>query len=215
MSWLTALSQVPISPLLSVEDAMKTEKSGLVVHEFEIPDTKLIVPKRFSDLRGYFSEIWSEDRFREEISNVTFVQDNQSVSARKGTLRGLHFQKPPFAQGKLVRVVRGAIFDIAVDIRKGSPTYGRHIAVTLDAAEGAQLWVPPGFLHGFCTLEDETEVFYKTTSYYRPSHDTGVLWNDPDLGIRWPVDADSVVLSEKDQHSPRLSDLPDFFEYEG
>jgi dTDP-4-dehydrorhamnose 3,5-epimerase len=181
----------------------------------DIPDVKLIRPKRFGDVRGYFSETWSDRLFREEIANVSFVQDNQSVSARKGTLRGLHFQKPPFAQGKLVRVARGSILDVAVDIRNGSPTYRQNVAVRLDAAEGAQLWVPPGFLHGFCTLEDETEVFYKVTSYYSPTHDAGVLWNDQDLGIQWPVDADSVVLSDKDRQLPNLRDLPSYFEFKG
>jgi dTDP-4-dehydrorhamnose 3,5-epimerase len=190
-------------------------KKMMNVHEFDVPDLKLIVPKRFSDSRGYFSEIWSDREFREAIADVVFVQDNQSVSARKGTLRGLHFQKPPFAQGKLIRVVSGSILDLAVDIRKGSPTYGRHIAIKIDASEGAQLWVPTGFLHGYCTLEDTTEIFYKVTAYYSANHDAGVLWNDPDLGIHWPVDFASAILSEKDQRLPRLRDVPDFFEYEG
>ena len=183
------------------------------VHQFDIRGLALIVPKRFSDMRGHFSETWSDRLFREKIENVSFVQDNQSMSAKKATVRGLHFQKPPYAQGKLVRVVRGSIFDITVDIRKGSPTYGRHVAVRLDAAEGAQLWVPPGFLHGFCTLEDQTEVFYKVTTYYSASHDAGVLWSDPDLGIDWPVEPESVVLSDKDRQLPRLRDLPDYFYY--
>jgi dTDP-4-dehydrorhamnose 3,5-epimerase len=182
--------------------------------EIDIPGLQKFAPKRFSDARGYFSETWRDRHFREAIAETTFVQDNQSVSRCKGTLRGLHFQKPPFAQGKLIRVVRGSILDVAVDIRKGSPTYKRHLAVKLDASEGAQLWVPPGFLHGFCTLEDETEVFYKVTSYYSPAHDAGVIWNDSDLGIDWPVDSDSVVLSAKDESHPRLRDLPDFFEYQ-
>lgn len=185
------------------------------IRELKIPGIRLLVPKRFGDARGYFSETWSDRQFREEIANVTFVQDNQSVSARKGTLRGLHFQKPPFAQGKLVRVVRGSILDVVVDIRKGSSTYRQHVVVKLDSKEGAQLWVPPGFLHGFCTLEDETEVFYKVTSYYSPSHDAGVLWSDQDLGINWPIEPDSVVLSDKDRRHPLLCELPDFFEYEG
>ena len=183
------------------------------VHQFDIPGLSLIVPKRLSDTRGYFSETWSDRLFRQQIADVSFVQDNQSMSAKKATLRGLHFQKPPYAQGKLVRVVRGSIFDVAVDIRKGSPTYGRHIAARIDAAEGAQLWVPPGFLHGFCTLEDETEVFYKVTAYYSASHDAGVLWSDPDLGIDWPIEGESVVLSDKDRQLPRLRDLPDYFHY--
>ena len=183
--------------------------------EFEVPGVKLVVPQRFTDVRGYFTETWSERLFRREVANEAFVQDNQSVSAKKGTLRGMHFQKPPFAQGKLVRVVRGSIVDVAVDFRKGSPTYRQHVATVLDALEGAQLWVPPGFLHGFCTLEDETEVFYKVTSYYSANHDSGVLWNDPDLGINWPIDLASVILSKKDQLLPRLRELPDFFVYEG
>jgi dTDP-4-dehydrorhamnose 3,5-epimerase len=184
------------------------------VHEFDVPGLKLIVPKRFSDPRGYFSETWSDRQFRQEIADVTFVQDNQSVSTRKGTLRGLHFQKPPFAQGKLIGVVSGSILDVAVDIRLGSPTYRRHIAIKLDASEGVQLWVPPGFLHGFCTLEDETEVFYKVTSYYSPTHDAGVLWSDADLAIDWPVDSGSVALSAKDERLPPFSEVPVFFKYE-
>ena len=183
------------------------------IRKFKIPDLALIVPMRFDDLRGYFSEIWSDRLFREKVANVTFVQDNLSKSAKKGTVRGLHFQKAPFAQGKLVHVVTGAIFDVAVDIRKGSPTYRRHVAITLDSKEAAQLWVPPGFLHGFCTLEDDTVVLYKATSYYSASHDAGVLWNDPDLDIGWPVEAGSAVLSDKDRCHPCLGDLPNFFEY--
>jgi dTDP-4-dehydrorhamnose 3,5-epimerase len=185
------------------------------IREFEIPDVKLFVPKRFTDPRGYFAETWSDRLFRGEIANHAFVQDNQSVSAKKGTVRGMHFQKPPFAQGKLVRVVRGSIVDVVVDIRKGSPTYRQHLATRLDAVEGAQLWVPPGFLHGFCTLEDETEVFYKVTAYYSPAHDAGVLWSDADLGIHWPIDSGSIVLSARDEKHPCLCDIPDFFEYEG
>ena len=185
----------------------------MTIHELEIPAVKLIVPKRFSDARGYFSETWTERLFREEIANVTFVQDNQSMSASRGTLRGLHFQKPPYAQGKLVRVLRGSIYDVTVDIRTGSPTYGNYVAVILNAGEGAQLWVPSGFLHGFCTLEDETEVFYKVTAYYSPSHDAGVLWCDPDLNINWPIGPESVVLSDKDRRHPRLRDLPELFQY--
>jgi dTDP-4-dehydrorhamnose 3,5-epimerase len=183
--------------------------------EFDVPGLKFFVPRRSTDARGFFSEIWIDRWFREEIADVAFVQDNQTVSTRQGTVRGLHFQKPPAAQGKLVRVVRGSIFDVAVDIRKGSPSYRQHVATRLDAAEGAQLWVPPGFLHGFCTLEDETEVYYKVTSYYSPSHDAGVLWNDQDLGINWPVEPDAVVLSDKDKRHPRLRDLPDYFDYKG
>jgi dTDP-4-dehydrorhamnose 3,5-epimerase len=184
------------------------------IRRLEIPELKLITPKRFGDDRGYFQEAWSEKRFRQNVQDIGFVQDNQSLSVSKGTLRGLHFQKPPFAQGKLVRVLRGAIADVVVDIRKGSPTYGKHISVRLDSKEGAQIWVPPGFLHGFCTLEENTEVFYKVTAYYSAAHDAGVLWNDPDLGIDWPVDARTVVLSDKDKMLPRLQELPELFYYE-
>jgi dTDP-4-dehydrorhamnose 3,5-epimerase len=181
------------------------------IRELEIPDVKLMVPKRFSDTRGYFAETWSDRRFRSDVADFGFVQDNQSMSAKRWTVRGLHFQKPPFAQGKLVCVTRGSIFDVAVDIRRNSPTYRRHVSVVLDASQAAQLWVPPGFLHGFCTLEEETEVFYKVTSYYSAAHDAGVLWCDPDLGIDWAVGPDLAILSEKDRRHPRLCDLPDFF----
>ncbi|MGR7996406.1 MULTISPECIES: dTDP-4-dehydrorhamnose 3,5-epimerase [unclassified Xanthobacter] len=183
------------------------------VKTFDIPDVKLVTPKRFGDHRGFFSETWSDRAFRAEVADMGFVQDNHSLSAQKGTLRGLHYQKPPTAQGKLVRVVRGAIFDVAVDIRHGSPTFGRHVAVTLDAVTGAQLWVPPGFLHAFCTLEENCEVVYKVTDYYSAADDGGVAWDDPDIGIAWPVAAAEVVLSDKDRKHPRLKDLPPLFRY--
>jgi dTDP-4-dehydrorhamnose 3,5-epimerase len=190
------------------------QNSGWMTSELEIPDVKLVVPKRFNDPRGYFTETWSDRLFRQEVANFSFVQDNRSVSVKQGTLRGLHFQRPPYAQGKLVCVTRGSVFDVAVDIRRNSPTYGRHVAVRLDATDASQLWVPPGFLHGFCTLEDDTEVFYKVTCYYSPAHDAGVLWSDPDLGIDWPVTAGSVVISEKDGRHPRLRGLRNFFDCE-
>jgi dTDP-4-dehydrorhamnose 3,5-epimerase len=193
----------------------RMKRLPMEIRLFDAPDVKLFVPQRITDPRGSFSEIWVDCWFREKIADVTFVQDNLSVSTRKGTVRGLHFQKPPAAQGKLVRVLRGSIFDVAVDIRKGSPSYQQHVATRLDAAEGAQLWVPPGFLHGYCTLEDGTEVLYKVTSCYSPSHEAGVLWNDQDLGIRWPFVLDSIVLSDKDRRHPRLRDLPDYFNYQG
>jgi dTDP-4-dehydrorhamnose 3,5-epimerase len=181
------------------------------IEALEIPELKLIVAKRFTDARGDFQESWSDRVFRENVEDVTFVQDNQSFSIKKGTLRGLHFQRPPHAQGKLIRVLQGEILDVAVDIRCGSPTYGRHVSIRLDAKEGAQLWIPAGFLHGFCTLVDRTTVFYKVTDYYNQAHDAGVIWNDPDLGIDWPMD--NIVLSEKDQNLPRLRDLPPAFNY--
>jgi dTDP-4-dehydrorhamnose 3,5-epimerase len=183
------------------------------IQECEIADVKLITPRHFVDARGSFCEIWSDRVFRSEVENVTFVQDNLSVSRFKGTVRGLHFQRPPFAQAKLIRVIRGSILDIAVDIREGSPSYGRHVAVELKAESGTQLWIPIGFLHGFCTLEDDTQVCYKVSEYYSPEHDAGVYWNDADLKIDWPVNPEAVVLSDKDQRHPRLAELPDLFIY--
>jgi dTDP-4-dehydrorhamnose 3,5-epimerase len=182
---------------------------------FDVPDVALITPRRLEDPRGFFAETWSERAFRARVADVGFVQDNHSKSVRAGTIRGLHFQTPPQAQGKLVRVVRGAILDIAVDIRTGSPARGRSVAVELSATSGGQLWVPAGFLHGFCTLEDDTEVVYKVTAYYSADHDAGVLWDDPDLGLRWPVGAEAAILSDKDRRLPRLRDLPDYFVYPG
>ncbi len=174
---------------------------------FDIAGPVLLTPKRFGDTRGYFSETWNRRSFAEAIGDVEFVQDNVSLSERRGTLRGLHWQHAPFAQGKLVRVQRGRVFDVAVDARPGSPTFGRHVAVELSAENWAQLWIPPGFLHGFCTLSDATEFVYKVTAFYSADHDGGVVWNDPDLGIAWPVPEDELTLSEKDRRLPRLRDL--------
>ena len=183
------------------------------VKSFDVPDVKLFTPKKFGDARGHFAETYNQRTFSEAVADVAFVQDNQSLSKPKGTIRGLHFQRPDRAQGKLVRVARGAILDVAVDVRQGSPAYGRHVAVRLDAAEGAQLWVPAGFLHGFCTLEDDTEVLYKVTDFYSGPHDGGVLWSDPDLGIAWPVAEQDATLSDKDKVLPRLRDLDPIFTY--
>ena len=144
---------------------------------------------------------------------LDFVQDNHSLSADHGTVRGLHFQTPPYAQDKLVRVVKGAIFDVAVDLRKGSPTLGQHVSTVISAEEWNQILVPIGFAHGFCTLEPNTEVIYKVTNFYVPAYDKGCLWNDPDLGIDWPVDAVAAIVSDKDQSYPKLSELPDYFCY--
>lgn len=167
-----------------------------------------IVPRQHADARGVFSEVFREDQFRTQaVADVHFVQHNQSLSVERGTIRGLHFQLAPKAQGKLVRCLSGAILDVAVDIRKASPTFGKHVAVELTAAGGEQLWVPAGFAHGFCTLEPNTTVFYAVTDYYSPEHDRGLMWNDPDLGISWPVAAADAILSEKDTRQPRLSEL--------
>jgi dTDP-4-dehydrorhamnose 3,5-epimerase len=166
----------------------------------------LLTPPRFTDDRGFFSETWNERRFAEAGIPGPFVQDNHAQSADRGVVRGLHLQIAPSAQGKLIRVVRGAIWDVAVDIRPGSPTYGRHAGVVLSAENWQQLWVPPGLLHGYCTLEPDTEVIYKVTTPWVRQAERGVLWNDPDLGIAWPIASREAILSEKDRRLPRLVD---------
>lgn len=181
------------------------------ITELAIPDVKLLRPKKFGDHRGFFSETWNRRTLAAAGMDLDFVQDNQSLSADVGTVRGLHFQTPPFAQDKLVRVVRGAIFDVAVDLRRDSPTFGQHVSAVVSAAEWNQILVPVGFAHGFCTLEPDTEVIYKVTNYYSPAHDCGMLWNDPALGIAWPVAADQAVLSDKDRKQPPLSALETLF----
>ena len=173
-----------------------------------IPDVQLITPRRFADSRGWFTESWSR-----RTLDVAFCQDNMSLSAPRGTVRGLHFQKPPHAQAKLVSVLRGRILDVAVDIRVGSPTFGQHVAVELSAEEGNQLFVPRGFAHGFCTLEPDCMVMYKVDSFYAPESDAGLLWSDPALAINWPVSPDAAELSPKDQKLPRLADIMSPFTY--
>lgn len=167
----------------------------------------VITPQIFQDDRGYFLESYSEKRYQ-EAGIPLFVQDNQSLS-QKGVLRGLHFQKPPFAQGKLVRVIKGAVLDVAVDIRKGSPTFGQYHAELLDEQNQIQFWIPPGFAHGFLTLEDNTLFSYKCTSYYNKESEGALRWNDPDIHINW--DFESPLLSEKDQESPFLKDFKTHF----
>ena len=177
------------------------------VEESNIPAVKVLTPNKHGDRRGFFSEVYNRQAFAQAGIDIDFVQDNHSSSAEKGTVRGLHFQTPPFAQDKLVRVVRGAVFDVAVDLRQGSPTYGRHVSVVLSAEAWNQLLVPIGFAHGFMTLEPDTEVIYKVSNYYAPEHDEGLLWNDPDLAIRWPLDTAMAVLSPKDGDLPRLAEI--------
>jgi dTDP-4-dehydrorhamnose 3,5-epimerase len=176
-----------------------------------LPDLKLVKPRRFEDRRGYFEETYNRQAFAAAGIDDEFVQDNFSVSVEAGTVRGLHFQTAPFAQAKLVRVGRGRILDVAVDLRRSSPTYGRHVAVELSSRNGLQLLVPVGFAHGFCTLEPDTEVSYKVSAPYSAAHDRGLAWDDPALGIAWPVDARTAILSDKDARHPRLADLPDYF----
>lgn len=167
----------------------------------------LITPKRIGDERGWFSEVFRDDLFRAEAGDVSFIQHNQSLSRPVGTIRGLHFQLEPKAQGKLVRCPRGRILDVAVDLRSSSPTFGRHVAAELSADNGKQLWIPAGFAHGFCTLEPDSEVSYMVTAPYSPEHDRGLRWNDPALGIVWPVAEADALLSPKDTRQPLLAEL--------
>lgn len=178
-----------------------------------LPGIIEIQPVHHGDVRGYFCEIFRAGWFEANVARVNFVQENESLSCKAGVIRGLHFQSAPFAQGKLVRCPVGAIFDVAVDIREGSPAFGKWVSVILAADQGNQLWVPPGFLHGFCTLTPDTLVSYKVTAYYSREHEFGVSWNDPELAIEWPDIADPALLSEKDAQQPLFKDLPLYFAY--
>lgn len=181
------------------------------VIETRISGLKRVVPKRFGDARGWFSETFRVDALAKAGITCAFLQDNQSFSAPKGTIRGLHFQVAPQAQSKLVRVLAGAILDVAVDLRRDSATYGQHVAVTLDAEGGEQLFIPHGFAHGFCTLTPDTMVAYKVDAYYSPAHDRALVWNDPEVGIDWPVSDAEAILSDKDRKAPSLSELGPVF----
>lgn len=174
---------------------------------FDVDGVVLITPRKFGDNRGYFMEAFKDVWFRENVADVGFVQDNQSLSAQMGTIRGLHYQSAPMGQGKLVRCLRGSIFDVAVDARPDSSTFGQWVGEILTPENAGQLWVPEGFLHGFCTLEPDTEVFYKVTNPYSPEHDGGIAFDDPEIGIEWPIDISQAVLSEKDRNQPKLSSL--------
>ena len=176
-----------------------------------LPDVKIIHAKKFGDHRGFFSETYSARAFGEAGIDLVFIQDNHSLSAEIGTLRGLHFQAPPHAQDKLVRVTRGRILDIAVDIRASSPDFGKFVAVELSAENWRQLLVPVGFAHGFVTLEPDTEVLYKVSAPYAPSHDHGLAFDDPALGIDWGLPVDKLILSDKDRRHPKLAALPRYF----
>jgi dTDP-4-dehydrorhamnose 3,5-epimerase len=178
----------------------------LDVRRFDIEGPLLIAPKRFGDARGFFSETYNACAMKEAGIDLVFVQDNHSASATAGTVRGLHYQAPPRAQAKLVRVPKGRILDVFVDIRRGSPTYGKHAAVELSAENWLQILVPVGFAHGFCTLEPDTEVIYKTTDTWVPEVEGGVRWNDPTLGIAWP-DVAGAVMSPRDRELPLLAAL--------
>lgn len=181
------------------------------VQPLQIPDVLLITPKKFGDHRGFFSEVFSQRAMQAAGINLNFIQDNHSLSREKGVVRGLHYQLPPFAQAKLVRVIRGAILDVVVDIRRDSPTFGQHVFAELSADNFKQLLVPVGFAHGFVTLTPDTEVLYKVTAYYSQPHDRGILWNDPALKINWGLSESEAVLSDKDKKHPTLSQATDLF----
>lgn len=178
---------------------------------FELGGTFEIIPNKIEDDRGYFSEIFRLDTFSKRVPGVQFVQENQSLSVRAGTIRGIHFQSHAAAQGKLVRCLAGRLFDVAVDLRSDSPTFGRWTSVILTPGENNQLWVPVGFGHAFCTLEPNSVVSYRVTNYYSPENDKGVAWDDPDIGVEWPDLADPTTLSGKDRRQPNLAQLPAYF----
>jgi dTDP-4-dehydrorhamnose 3,5-epimerase len=181
------------------------------VIDTEIRGLKILLPKKIGDNRGFFSEVFNERIFAEAGITANFVQDNHSLSAEKGVVRGLHYQLPPMAQDKLLRVVHGKILDIAVDVRRKSPTFGQSVSVILSAENWKQLYVPAGFAHGFVTLEPNSEVLYKVTNYYSPEHERAIRWNDPDLAIDWGIDEASAILSPRDRLHPFLKEVKDLF----
>jgi dTDP-4-dehydrorhamnose 3,5-epimerase len=199
-------------PQVALPSAPSAKRVGNVsVEPLPLPGPLLLKVRHFADARGVFAETYNRREFAALGVAEEFVQDNWSRSERAGTVRGLHFQRPPFAQGKLVRVLHGRILDVAVDLRRSSRRLGHHVAVELAAGDSHMLYVPPGFAHGFCTLEPMTEVAYKVTADYAPDADGGIAWDDPDLGIEWPVARHDAVLSDKDNRLPRFAELPLFF----
>ena len=181
------------------------------VRSTQIPDVKLLVLRKHGDTRGFFSETYNRRDFAALGIGLEFVQDNQALSGPAGTVRGLHYQLAPAAQAKLVRVTRGRIFDVAVDIRRGSPSFGKFASSELSAEEWNQLYVPAGFAHGYCTLTADTEVIYKVSDYYNPVHERAIRWNDPAIGIPWPVGEAAAIISDRDRRSPLLAQQPDLF----
>ena len=181
------------------------------VSSLEIPDVKLIAPKKFGDHRGFFIETYSRKTLAPHGIDLEFVQDNHSMSATAGTVRALHYQLPPFAQAKLIRVLKGSILDVAMDIRRNSPTFGKFVAEVLSADNCRMMYVPVGFAHGFETLEPNTEVAYKVTNYYAPTHERGIRWNDPKIGVPWRVAEADAVLSAKDKIAPLLAEATELF----
>lgn len=181
------------------------------VRPTQIPDVKLLVLKKHGDARGFFSETYNRRAFAALGIELEFVQDNQALSGAAGTVRGLHYQVAPVAQAKLVRVTRGRIFDVAVDIRRSSPTFGKVAYSELSADEWNQLFIPAGFAHGYCTMTADTEVIYKVSDYYTPAHERAIRWNDPAIGIKWPVNEADAIVSDRDRRSPLLGQQPDLF----
>jgi dTDP-4-dehydrorhamnose 3,5-epimerase len=190
------------------------KRSAMEVFPTDIPGVLLLKPRYFQDPRGYFVETYNLRAAHAAGLVADFIQDNQAFSLKRGTVRALHFQVPPHAQAKLVRVLRGAIYDVAVDLRAGSPSYGHSVAATLTARGGEQIFVPRGFAHGYCTLEADTEVAYKVDDYYAPDCEQGLIWNDATLAIDWPVAASDAVLSDKDRRLPRFADFASPFRYD-
>jgi dTDP-4-dehydrorhamnose 3,5-epimerase len=184
--------------------------------ETSLPDLpRILVPKKHVDDRGWFSETFHEVLLREHGIHCRFVQDNHACTHRAGTLRGLHFQLPPASQAKLVSVLRGRILDVAVDLRRDSPTFGNHVSTELSAEMGRQLYVPVGFAHGYITLEDEVVIMYKVSDYYAPAYDSGIFWNDPDIAVPWPFKSADVITSDKDKRLPLLKEFASPFAYDG
>jgi dTDP-4-dehydrorhamnose 3,5-epimerase len=181
------------------------------IRTLQVPGPVVIVPKKFDDTRGFLSETYNEAAFDAGVAPVRFVQENFSYSIHAGTIRGIHFQVPPHAQGKLVRVVRGAIFDVVVDLRSGSPHFGQSASVEISAENRKQIWVPIGFGHGLCTLEPDTEVLYKMTAAYHPASERGIAWDDPDLAIAWPLGQQEPHLSDRDRQHPRFAASAKYF----
>jgi dTDP-4-dehydrorhamnose 3,5-epimerase len=184
-----------------------------IIPDAELPGVRVIVPHRHQDDRGFFSEVWREDTMTRAGIDARFAQENHALSRTVGPIRGLHFQIGEMAQAKLVRCLRGSILDVAVDIRRGSPTFGHHAKIILSAENWKQIYVPVGFAHGYCTLEPDSEVMYKVTAYYDPASERGLAWNDPEVGIEWPIPDDRAVLVARDRSYPRLADLPDVFPF--
>lgn len=182
-----------------------------MIERLEIPEVWVYTPRRFEDDRGWFSETFNAGLLADALAGVSFVQDNQAFTQKRGVLRGMHFQKPPMAQDKLVRVLRGAILDVAVDIRRGAPTYGQWVSAVLSAENGAQIFVPKGFAHGYLTLEPDTEVLYKVSAFYSRDHESGISWNDPAIGVNWGIPDSDVLMKGRDREFPRLADLGPVF----